>query len=201
MNVIELTKPVESDEPVSLAEAYHQLRIDANPNVPNDYAGEALVKLQIRGARQLCEGYAGVSFAYKRYKLVLDCFPRDRFFRLCQPIVLPFGPVVDVVSFNYGEQQLDPDYYLVKDANTIYPKLTWPILNYDDQRKIEIVYDSGYGNNSNTSECPDLAKIAILFMIGHLDANRETVTEKQFAEIPMGARFQLDLLRDRTGAK
>lgn len=199
MHVIELTKPNEADEPVSLTEAYHQLRIDADPEVPNDYAGEALVKLQLSGARAYCEAYAGISFAYKRYKLTLDCFPRDRYSRPCAPIVLPFGPIVNIVSFGYGEQDLNPDYYLVQDSNTIYPKLTWPFVNYDDQRKIEIIYDAGYGNNSNTRQCPDLAKIAILFTLGHLDANRETVTDKQLYEIPLGARNQLDLLRDRTG--
>jgi hypothetical protein len=189
-----------TDEPITLAEAYHQLRIDSDAEIPNDYAGESLVRLQMKGAREVCELYAGISFGFKRLKYVLTCFPRDRFGRLCAPIELPFGPLVEVVSFKYGEELLTPDYYVVKEKNLLVPRLTWPYVNYTEEQRIEIIYDAGYGNNSNTKVCPSLAKVAMLYVLGHFDANREDVTDKQMYEIPQGSKDLLDNLRERHGA-
>lgn len=190
----------EVDEPITLTEAYHQLRIDEDAEIPDSYAGESLVRLQMKSAREACELYAGISFGFKRLKYVLTCFPRDRFNRLCAPIELPFGPLVNVISFTYGGEALTPDYYVVKEKNLLVPRILWPNVNYTEEKRIEIVYEAGYGNNSNTKVCPNLAKIAMLYMLGHFDANREDVTDKQMYQIPQGSKDLLDNLRERHGA-
>lgn len=115
-----------------------------------------------------------------------------RFCAFADTIALPCPPVVQIVSVKYddalgAEQTLDPaGYRLIGSQDS--PRLalaygaSWPSVRYWDEA-IRIRYVAGYPDG-----IPAPVKHAILLMIGHLYANREsvTMTTTKPEALPMG---------------
>lgn len=156
-------------EPVSLAEAKLHCRVDAGTE-------DTLIGALITAAREYCEALTGASLIVSSYRLELSRFPDS-----AGDIVLPRRAIINTIQVQY----VDPsgttitmtsgtDYRLV---NNIMPprvrrpyaaaSVLWPrALEIDDA--VQITF-------STTVAVPAQAKQAILLLVGHWYANRESV--------------------------
>lgn len=94
------------------------------------------------------------------------------------------GPdaVIDSLKYLDGdlvEQTIDPADYALVDGR-IYPASTFPEAKFGIVATITAGYDEG--------PPADLVSAQLLY-IGHLFANRETVSEKPHSEVPMAAKL------------
>ena len=202
LRVVEPTDP--ADEPITLQEAWHHLRIDAygSPLASDD--DEWLLNIGIPAARQWAEGYTGLALAPQTLELVADTFPEEYF-------ELPGGPVQSVQSINYiddassPQQQVFTDYQLniYADPPQLLPAtgFEWPVGN-GAENSVKVRYVVGY---SRTGYSPlgyvlmPRLKIGILLLLGHLYENREDTSTLNLNLIPNGARSFLDFDRVRKG--
>lgn len=156
-------------EPVTLAEAKLHCRVDADTE-------DTLIGALITAAREYCEALTGASLIVSSYRLELSRFPDS-----AGDIVLPRRAIINTIQVQY----VDPsgttitmtsgtDYRLV---NNIMPprvrrpyasaSVLWPrALEIDDA--VQITF-------STTAAVPAQAKQAILLLVGHWYANRESV--------------------------
>lgn len=209
-NVRVITPGVFADEPITLEEAWHHLRIDTFPNTdspPVTVSGDDvwLETIGIPAARNWAEGYVGRSLVTQTLELVGTAFPSDYF-------ELPFGPVQSVTSVIYDdeddiEQTMDPaDYVLNTDVSPPRVQLAygvdaWPTAR-DAYNSVRVRYVAGYtpaGDSPATYNITPSLKIGVLLMLGHLYENRETTQAATLIEIPLGARVFLDKDRVRIG--
>lgn len=175
-------------EPITLAEARLHLRLDADGS-PASHPDDSLVLTLITVARQHAELYLGQSIAQKTLEVALDEFPDS----INQAISLEMWPVNNVTAFTY----VDPDdvtqnfteYTLDTYAkpSLVYPNEQWPAAK-KVTNAIKITFNAGYTDSfsPNPYPLPAGVKQAMLLMIGHLYQNRESVTEGQMYEMPMG---------------
>ena len=182
MTIRVVTQPV--DEPVSLAEAKAQCRVELS--FSDD---DALLMRQIRAARRWAEGYLHRPIITQTRELLLDGFP-------CGPIVLIDSPITQLVSLVYvdangGEQAVtDPQADLYSDPARIAPAYgtSWPtargVLN-----AVRVRYVAGYGS---AAEVHDDIKSAILLVVADLYAHREDSIDGTITRVPNGARDLLD---------
>jgi uncharacterized phiE125 gp8 family phage protein len=148
----------------------------------------------IKAARQAIEGPtgAGVAIVAAQWRLPLDRFPAE--------IWIPMGPVISIDAIFYRDaagvlQMLAPARYQwrkgtfearIKPA----PGDTWPSTR-EQYDAVQVTFTAGFpGTESNP---PDLTgideplKVAMLMLIRHWDANRETVVVGEMpAEMPLG---------------
>jgi len=205
-----VTSPAFADEPITIEDAWHHLRIDTFPNddsPPVTVSGDDywLENIGIPAARNWAEGYVGKSLVTQTLELAGTSFPSTYF-------ELPFGPVQSVASIIYVdaddvEQTVDAaDYVLNSDVwparvQLAYGVEAWPTARgtYNDVR---VRYVTGYTPPNDSPAgfviSPSL-KIGILLMLGHLYENRETTLATTLSEIPLGARSFLDKDRVRRG--
>ena len=172
------TKTPPSVEPISLAEAQAHLRDSATEN-------EADITRAIVAAREMTESITHRALINRTYNFYLDSFADE--------IQLPMPPLSSVTSVKYtdtdaAEQTLDSGVYTVDtDAE---PGLIY--LAYDQdwpdvlgiRKAVNIEYVAGYGATS--ASVPSALKQAMLLLIGHIFEHRESVSDFQVYDVPMG---------------
>jgi uncharacterized phiE125 gp8 family phage protein len=148
----------------------------------------------IKAARQAIEGPRGYGFAIvaAQWRLPLDAFPAE--------IWIAMGPVLSIDAIAYCDaagtlQTLAPSRYQWRKGHNearIKPVYgdAWPSTR-EQYDAVQVTFTAGYAGTEN--DPPDLAgideplKVAMLMLIRHWDANRETVAVGQIpAEMPHG---------------
>lgn len=111
------------------------------------------------------------------------------------PARLPYGPVSEIVSIKYvdqsgTEQTADAGlYYQAGDVIHLASGASWPSLR-GDAEGVRIRYDAGF------EVVPNAIVQAVMLLIGHWYANRETVTVGQSGvELPMASQALLSPYR------
>lgn len=186
-------------EPVSLELAKKQCRLDIDSD---EHPEDELIKTYISAARGHCEEFLGFSIAKKTIELVLDTYP-------CGDEALELiAPATRIVSVKFYDednqlQTLDPvSYELDGYSNPSWLILlsgySWPNL-FNRPNALRVVYETGYGDDSDSEVLPPTIKAAVLLTLAHLYENREEVTDKAVYELPLGVQSLLRPLRTRLG--
>lgn len=194
-------------EPLTLAVVRAHLGVEpytVDSNGDGDHPHDEMIMAMLGAAREWAEGFTGRSIALKTYELALDEFPEDE-------IELPNPPVVSITSVTYvdtaGDEQTiaAEDYVLdnsqfcqawLKPASTT----SWPSASAV-MNAVKVRYLAGYQDPEPDSSAPEAdplpkaIRAALLLMVGHLYANRESVADKQTFAVPMAAEFLLRPLR------
>lgn len=156
-----------AEEPVSLDEAKHHLRVDHSDD-------DDLIALYIAASRQDIDGrdgWLGRALVSQTWELSLDRFPRAE-------IQLPFAPLQSVVSIKYYapngiEQTVSVGDYEVDAASEpgwVIPGTSgWP-STLDAINAVRVRFIAGYGD---AADVPAPIKAAVLLRVGDLYANRE----------------------------
>ncbi len=157
-----------SSEPVTLAEAKLQCRVDSTDE-------DALITALIVAARRRAEGRTGRALITQKWRLDLDKFPVDT-------IEIPRPPLASVESITYLDstgtrQTLNAAEYQVIDNETpgrvipVYGK-SWPDCRVVPG-SVQISFTAGYGA---AAAVPEEIKQWMLLQIGHGHKNREAVS-------------------------
>lgn len=188
-------------EPVTRERAKRQCKVDADLTDEDEDFDE-----WIATARELAEDYTHRTLCESQWELALDDFPRigDR------RIPLPMGtPLIAVTSVSYldaeGVRQYITDFQAAEDEPAwIAPAAgsVWPAAKCQ-ARSVLVEFWSGYrgaGSPPDASAIPKKAKQAILMLVGHWYANRESVTSSSDArsapvEVPYSFERALDPLK------
>lgn len=176
-------------EPVSLAEAKLQLRLD---DIGGSHPHDGLIAGLITSAREFAQHYTGRALAPQTLEIALDAFPREAY------IDLPRPPVTSVSSIKYDDEDnvertmSTADYSLSTYGDSrrvnLGPDADWP-GTYDKVEAVRIRYVTGYAN------CPRAVKAAILLMIQHLYENPMVNIGNIVNEVPMSARSLLNTIK------
>ncbi len=158
-------------EPVTLTEAKTHLRVIGTSE-------DTLITALITAARQYAENYTGRVFCTSTWVWKFREFPAKA------PWILeiPLAPVQSISSVGYldgdGESQsltVDVDFHLANNRGPDYLYLaaekTWP-TTYPIDNAVTITFVAGHGV---AAAVPAPIKAAILLLIGHWYANRESV--------------------------
>lgn len=161
---------------------------------------DTLIMALQAAARQHCEAFLGLSLTMRVLEAALDRFPTTAADG-STAIELPMGPVVDVMSVTVGTGGSDSsggsdsteltaaDFELddFRSPMRLLPTATWPAVTASPNA-VRIRYVAGYGTDSDGGyPLPAVFRAALLLVLGHLYANRETSVEKALSEIPLGA--------------
>jgi uncharacterized phiE125 gp8 family phage protein len=189
-------------EPVSLAQAKAHLRVESEWD-------DSLITAHIAAARQLCEKRMQRNIYNRSMLLSLDYFPlasecvngADQYAYVSSyirslSILVPKPGLVSVQSITYRDGQnntvtLPSSSYIVdtvSEPGRIMPApgTYWPYQNQYTPGQVQVTYTSGtYGDGITVDSCPATIKQAILLMVGHWYANREAVTDKPMANLPL----------------
>ncbi len=174
-----------ASEPITLAEAKAQLRVDATDE--ND-----LITALIVVSREYCEGYLHRKLISQTWDWSLCDFPRG--------FALPFLPIASVTSVKYydtanAQQTLSAAYYQT-DLNATPARIhlaygyAWP-STYERSDAVVVRFAAGY---ANAAAVPQAIKQAMLLLIGHWYRSREAAGTR-VDEIPMGVQALLFPLR------
>ncbi|MGF7005803.1 head-tail connector protein [Aminobacter sp. BE322] len=164
-----------SAEALTLAEVKSHGIVDGSDD-------DAFLTRCIKAARQIVEGPegAGLGIMAASWKLSLDRFPRDE-------IRIPMGPVLSVDKIEFvdpagGDQTVAPAAYEWRrgflDAR-IRPAVgaSWPATR-DRLDAVTVTFKAGYpgtdGATPNLAMVPEALRHAMLMLIAHWTANRET---------------------------
>ncbi|MDP2124700.1 MAG: head-tail connector protein [Parvibaculum sp.] len=169
MPLILLSGPAE--EPVTLADARAQLRLDGTEE-------NALVEALIAAARATLEAETRRAFVTQSWRLTLDAWPHGA-------VMLPLAPVQSVTAVAVADAAgamtaLDAGLYetaLAGDAPRLAPTGAWP-QPATRLAGIEIDFTAGYGA---AADVPPPLKQALLLLVAHWFEHRE----------PMGAGTEL----------
>ncbi len=190
---LQLVTPPAS-EPVTLAEAKKQCRVEADDTYDDDF-----IMGLISAARHLAEVEVRQQFITATWRMTLDQFP------LWMPattwigsvITLPRPPLQSVTSIIYYDQSGDPhtvttDKYTVDTVSMpgrIAPTRCqpWPVVQAT-ANAVAIEFVAGYGD---AADVPEAAKLAIKMTVAHLYRNRETIVEGSYNELPRAAEALL----------
>lgn len=164
-----------ASDPVTLAEAKAQLRVDASDE-------DALITSLIKAATAYLDGRQGIlgrCLMTQTWELTLDAFPADG------DIEIPLGPVASVTSVTYvdtaGATQTvsDVNYYLDNTSVSawVIPQATWP-TTMDAANAVTVRYVAG------AAAAPLPIKQAILLLVAHWYENRQPVNAGQAEELP-----------------
>jgi uncharacterized phiE125 gp8 family phage protein len=162
-----------SAEPVTLAQAKVQLRIDHDDE-------NALIESWIRSARELAEAHTGKRFVTQQVRMTLKAFP-------CHPddvIRLPVGPVTAITGFTYTDEAgatqalaENSGYQAWLDHNP--PLLappayeSWPTTKGGALKAVTVEFTAG----TAVADVPGSVATAILLTLGYWDQNRGDGTE------------------------
>ncbi len=151
---------------------------------------DSLFDSLITSAYQHAETRTGRIFTTDTRTLVLDGF-------MSTAIELPWTPVQSVDSVEYvdldGITQTLQSPPLRLDTRQLYPLLMpqwgteWP-ATIAEPESVTITATVGYPDD----ELPNDVRYALLLIIGHLYANRESVATSAMYELPMGVSMLLD---------
>jgi len=173
--------------PVTLEEAKLHLRVDGDED-------DALITGLINGAVSHLDGYTGIlgrCLVEQTWRMDFDAFART----MC----LPIGPVAEVVSVTWRDASgqistvNDDNYGLLPGAGgrtslRFRNGYALPTGLHEDGA-VSVTFKAGY------TEVPAALKVAILLMVGHWYANRETVAEGSFSEVPFAANALIEPFR------
>jgi uncharacterized phiE125 gp8 family phage protein len=174
-------------EPLSLADVKGHGHIDASDE--DGFYGRA-----IRAARQVIEGPngAGLVLVASQWRQSLDGMPAE--------IWIPMGPVLSIDSVTYHDEAgvlrtLEPARYQWRKGQfeaRIKPAygLTWPTVR-GQYNAVQVTFTAGFPGTEETpptlSAIEEPLNIAMLMLIQHWNANRETVVIGEIpAEIQLG---------------
>lgn len=189
-SVRRLTQP--AVEPVSLAEAKSQLRVDTT-------AEDAYITTLIKVAREWVEEYLDRSLVYTQWQVKADRWPVE--FELPRPPAATAGTHTAVV-LTYesidGTTKTVPaaDYRVDRDATPAVVRNlytgTWPSDVLFDANAITLTFWAGYGPDAST--VPQSIKHAMLFLIAHWFENRTPIvgTGAVPQQMPLTVRGLLD---------
>jgi uncharacterized phiE125 gp8 family phage protein len=117
----------------------------------------------------------------------------------CGSIVLPYPPVVEIVSVNYidrdgVEQTIDTDHYEILGTSLVPAyDVTWPAPRYQ-REAIRIRYRAGYPvggtEEAPVVTLPKTVRAAILLMVGDLYRRRDTTTDVVSFSVPMSTTVE-----------
>ena len=187
-----------ADEPITLEEARSHLEAQAYGDTDVDLLDDTMILGWLKAAREYAEQFTGLSFIQRDYEGALDELPAEY-------IEIPVGPVLYVDSVTTGQATVsssdDAEVSFVFDDFSvparIYPLTSWPSVTAA-VNGIRVRFTAGYGG-SDGDALPWTVRAAILLLLGHLYAHRETNTEKALADVPMGTDALLRQHRVRLG--
>jgi len=147
-----------------------------------------------KAARQWMELHTGRAFVSQTWTMNLSDWPDDGIIEL-RP-----NPVISITSVKYyntdGTQttlvagtdyQVDVNSEPARIAEE--PGATWPSLETDRLNPIEVIFVAGYGTAS--TDVPDPLIHANKFILAHLYAHPESVSEGNLTEVPQGSEALL----------
>ena len=193
-------------EPITLQQAKGQLCLDAA------YAtDDALVALYIQAAREYVESNCNRAVLSQQWRLSLDGFPvyspglmrfndRSSYRQIANQwassvyLHLPKPNLISVDAITWIDtsgtsQTLAPSAYVV-DTDSIpariapTPNTYWPVPQMYRPNTVQIVFTCGYGDDP--SDVPARIQAAMLLLIAHWYANRESVSPMNLTSIPFG---------------
>lgn len=177
-SLVRVTPP--AIEPVTLAEAKTQCRLDTNSE-------DAYVSSLITVARQYVEDTLDITICTTVWEARYDIFP-------IWAIVLPRAPMASsnvTVTHRYGDGTYGTmtstagDFQV--DANVIpgriYPlwARSWPATR-GDENSVTVRYTAGYGNDG--SSAPAVVKHLILLLVAHLFESRQPAVVGGVSTVP-----------------
>jgi uncharacterized phiE125 gp8 family phage protein len=150
--------------PATAAEARTHLRID-------DLSQDAYLETLIDAATDFAEE-----------KLAASLMPRTLManFYDGEALILPRGPIIEVLSIVDADDQYADDYELKTVGNQTLVMLISGSLTYP----ISVTYRAGYVNAAGVATLPASIKLAILQHVATLYENRETVSDKSKMPVP-----------------
>ena len=166
-----------------------------------EYAGSvadaALISALIKTAREYCQDYQNRQYITATWELWLDDFPGGDY------IKVPLPPLQSVTSITYYDTEntavtMDTADYFVDDKSEpgrmvlAYGK-SWPSVTLRPANGVCVEFVAGYGATS--TYVPEMARAAMLLIIGHLYKNREQTVERALSEIPLGVKALLGMNR------
>jgi uncharacterized phiE125 gp8 family phage protein len=175
---------------------------------------DALIMGMLDGAVAHAEKFTGRSILLRTYEFALDGFPRSRWgsrSMSLQPVIeIPYPPLIEVISFTYGD---DSDGVLTEgtdfivdtynDKATLRSLSSWPAIATPAPNRVVCRYRAGYQSeqepDSDAEPLPGNLRAAILLTLYHLYENRSASTEKAMAELPLGVEAMLRPDRVLTG--
>ena len=178
-----------SEEPVTVAEAKAQARVDISTD-------DALITGLIVAARQLVEETTWRALVTQRWDLYLDAWPDG------DTILLPRPPLRSIVTFEYtndaGAATAVPAADYLVDAVSEPGRLrlkasaSWPSATLREINGVHIRFEAGYGV---ASAVPQRYKQAVLLLVSTWYENRETlsVSGAMPKEMPFAVRALLNL--------
>lgn len=179
-------------EPISLARAKEQLRLEPDFTLDDDLIGS-----YISAARDQAEKYCNRSFALADFVLLCGRFPAGR-----QPLQLPDPLTTNVSSLTYiddqgDEQTIDPSDYTVDfTRQEIRPTDFWPV----PASSVLIGYSAGPDGSASPSEEPPQSVIqGMLLLITDMYENREAQFVGTIAADNPAAALRLHLHRVEMG--
>jgi len=178
--------PVTSTRVVTLAEIKLQLRLDSDDTSEDD-----LLNMYIDAATEKFEKETRRSLLTKTYTYTLDNFPDTTYNNPYAEIELPYSPATAITSIYYKDYDgtstlYSSSYYTLNtgtEPSTVSPATSWPTVG-DYSGAVTITYTAGYGPSA--TNISDLAKHAIILLVGHWYENREASTGLRLNEVPMG---------------
>jgi uncharacterized phiE125 gp8 family phage protein len=177
-----------SDELVSVSEAKQNMKVE------NDDSENALIAGLIRSARAYVEDESGYVFVRRQFNEEYDVDPRGF-------IPLDRRPVVIVDEIEYTDDayatQTITDSFLVleRGRGRVYPTPgTTAFPTIAPNSKFLVRYTAGYAEGSTHNDV-ELARQAILMLVAHWYAMRETASDKVTNEVPFGVRHLINRFR------
>jgi uncharacterized phiE125 gp8 family phage protein len=189
-----------ADEPLTLGECRQHLNVvpyEVDSDGVGTHPDDASIMALQAAAREHCENFLGLSLSLRVLEAALDKFPTVAT-NFTTAIELPMGPVVEVVSVaGTGDSTGGSDAveiavtdYELDDFHSpmrLVPSASWPSITAGTNA-VRIRYTAGFGVDSDGGyPLPAALRAALLLVLGHLYANRETSVEKALTEIPLGA--------------
>jgi uncharacterized phiE125 gp8 family phage protein len=168
-------------EPLTLEQARAHLKLDADLTAENDQIADWII-----AAREMTEDFCKRTWVESTWLLRLDNFPSNPCDFPDDPrIVLPRGPVLDVVRVSYVDQQGATqeitDYQAALDTEPPYilpaANQWWPFAAFGSGR-VEIEYRAGYasgGSPTDASGAPASVRTTMRAMIALWYENRQQV--------------------------
>ena len=160
-----------TDEPVTLAEAKAQLRVDID-------ADDDLITGLITAARQMVEQVTRRALLSQDWELRLEKFPGE------SVIELPLAPLQSVSAITYIDKlnvshTLAASTYQVDAASTpgrvaLVEGESWPGDTLRALGGVQIAFTAGW---TSADAVPQAIRQALLLLVGHLYENREAVTD------------------------
>jgi uncharacterized phiE125 gp8 family phage protein len=203
-------------EPLTVAQCRKHLEQPEYGDSELDLLDDAQIEDWLAAAREHCEDFLGLSLTTRVLEIALDEFPRrypshpyhHRHAQAVDPlsIVLPGGPVRQVLSVSWGDEsdnELNDDAFtldLYRAPAALTPVSgSWPTVTRATN-VVKIRYLAGYGVDSDGGQAlPAVLRSAILLVLGELYANRENAGDVQLFEIPTSAQALMRPRRVRLG--